>query len=83
MDIKCNIAWYPEVAGHTNGDIMKEIDFKELSNEIIDLLHNISEITVATCNSNKVTARTVYCMCDNLNLYFITSSAYTKYKQLI
>jgi uncharacterized pyridoxamine 5'-phosphate oxidase family protein len=70
------------VVGHTNGDIVKEIDFNNLSNEIVDLLHGISEITVATCDSNKVTARTVYCISDNINLYFITSSAYIKYKQL-
>jgi uncharacterized pyridoxamine 5'-phosphate oxidase family protein len=62
---------------------MKEIMYAEFADEVQELLRHTHEIVVATCDKNRVTARTVYCLCDGLQIYFITSKAYTKYKQLL
>jgi uncharacterized pyridoxamine 5'-phosphate oxidase family protein len=61
---------------------MREINYKDFFNEVVSILSHIREIVVATSLNERVTARTVYCICDDLNLYFITSKAYTKYKQI-
>lgn len=62
---------------------MREISYSKLLNEIEEILGKTKSIVVATCNKEKVTARTVNCVCDGINIYFITSKAYTKYKQLV
>ena len=61
---------------------MKEINYKEFFYEVVSILSHIKEIVVATSYNERITASTVYCICDDLNLYFITSKAYTKYKQI-
>lgn len=61
---------------------MKEIDFKILQNEITGLLDNTNECILATSWNNRVTARTIYYVCNGLDIYFLTSRAYTKCKQI-
>lgn len=61
---------------------MRETSYTELLNEVIELLGNTQEIVVATSYKDRVTARMVYCICDGVNIYLITSKAYTKYKQI-
>ena len=61
---------------------MREINFQDFFNEVVSILSNVKEIIVATSFNDRVTARTVYCILDGINLYFITSKAYTKYKQI-
>jgi len=61
---------------------MRETSYIELLNEVIEILRNTKEIVIATCHKGRVTARTVYCICDDVHIYFITSKAYTKYKQI-
>lgn len=61
---------------------MKDINYQELHDEIVEVLKKTREIVVATSYKDKVTARTVYCICNGLDIYFITSRAYTKYKQI-
>ena len=62
---------------------MKEIEFENLKNEIAILLKKANVIVVSTSLKDHVTSRTVNCFSDGLNLYFVTSKAYTKYKQLL
>lgn len=62
---------------------MREINYVELLNEIKEKLNKMKEIVVATCYKQRITARIVNCVCDGVNIYFITSKAYTKYKQII
>lgn len=61
---------------------MREINYIDLFNEVIEKLSGTKEIVVATCYKERVTARIVYCICDGINIYFITSKAYTKSKQI-
>lgn len=61
---------------------MKELDYTDLYREVIHELKAHKEIVLATCVNNKVTARVVNCMYHQDSLYFITSRAYNKYKQI-
>jgi uncharacterized pyridoxamine 5'-phosphate oxidase family protein len=62
--------------------IMKEIDYLDLKSRIITRLDSVSEIVLSTSYKNRVTSRTVSFRNFGLMIYFITSKAYTKYKQL-
>lgn len=62
---------------------MKEIDFALLKDELAASLKKISEIVVSTSYNDIVTSRTVFCSSDGSDVYFITSKAYTKYKQIV
>ena len=62
---------------------MKSLDYMEIKEKIIQLLKEQKNIVLATCENGKVTARTVYCASNELKIYFLTSKAYTKYKQII
>lgn len=62
---------------------MKEIPYTEFADEVRELLRQTHEIVLATCDKKRLTARTISCLCDGLNIYFITSKAYTKYKQIL
>ncbi|HNX60876.1 MAG TPA: hypothetical protein PKK43_17380 [Spirochaetota bacterium] len=62
---------------------MKEIDFALLKDELTAALKKISEIVVSTSCNDIVTSRTVFCSSDGSAVYFITSRAYTKYKQIV
>lgn len=61
---------------------MKVLDYSEMKDKIIDRLKEQRNIVLATCENGKVTARTVYCTSNDLKIYFMTSKAYTKYKQI-
>ena len=61
---------------------MKDIDFDSAYSELTERLSGRNEIVLATSDKNRVTARTIWYVSDGLDLYFITSRAYTKYKQI-
>lgn len=62
---------------------MQNLDYEEMKAKIIGQLKNQKDIVLATCVDGKVTARTVYCISNDLQVYFMTSKAYTKYKQIV
>ena len=62
---------------------MKELDYELLKEEVWSYLKCFKEVVLSTSYKDYVTSRTVYCFFDEGGLYFITSKAYTKYKQLI
>lgn len=61
---------------------MKNIDYRNCYEEVIKELDSIEEIVLATSYQNRVTARIVNCIVDREYVYFITSKAYTKVKQI-
>ena len=61
---------------------MKEINFNALKDEIFKRLKELKEVVISTSYKDQVTSRTVYCYLDNDYLHFITSKAYTKYRQI-
>jgi len=60
----------------------KQIDFDSRYNEIMDALKNDKSIVFCTSNGDKVAARTVFFALHNDCIYFMTSTAYPKYKQI-
>ena len=61
---------------------MKSLDFELLKQEVIHTLERSKSIVLATCSNNRVTAREVYYASKDFNLYFVTSKAFDKYKQI-
>ena len=62
---------------------MKEIDFESLKDELAGEIGRAREIVLSTSSDDHVTSRTVYFFPEGLTVYFITSRAYTKYKQIV
>lgn len=62
---------------------MKEVDYREVYSSIYQVLISYKEITLATSYKDRVTSRTINFFCDNRDIYFITSKAYDKYKQIL
>lgn len=62
---------------------MKSLDYTKMKSKIIERLKEQKNIVLATSENGKVTARTVYCTSNGLKIYFMTSKAYEKYKQII
>ena len=52
---------------------MDELNYNDLSNEIIEKLESTNVIVFATCADNKVTARTMCPINDGLAVFFGTS----------
>jgi len=61
---------------------MKSLDYEELKREVIHRLENSNSIVLATCSNNRVTAREVYFASYDFCIYFVTSKAFDKYKQI-
>jgi uncharacterized pyridoxamine 5'-phosphate oxidase family protein len=61
---------------------MKQLDYEEKINEVMNILKNEKPIVLCTSNGNKVAARTVYYFLFNDCIYFVTSKAYKKCKQI-
>ena len=61
----------------------KQLQFDETHNKIIKALECNESIVIATFNKNKIAARTVYFVLLDSNIYFLTSKAYDKYKQIV
>lgn len=61
---------------------MKSLDYEILKQEVTHTLENSKSIVLATCSNNRVTAREVYFATNNFSIYFITSKAFDKYKQI-
>ena len=62
---------------------MKTIDYENACSNIAERLAARETIVVATSEGGRVTARTVYCVSSGVDVLFITSKAYTKYKQIL
>ena len=60
----------------------KQLDYCEKYKEFAETLENNKSIVLATSHRDKVMARTVYYALHDSSLYFLTSSAYAKYKQI-
>jgi len=58
------------------------LNYAELKNEIIWMLENTQEITLATCFKNKVTARTMAIVNEELTIMFQTDSNSEKIQQM-
>lgn len=61
---------------------MKTMDFIATKEKIMQRLSEQKSIVLATCENGKVAARTVYCTSNGMKIYFMTSKAYRKYKQI-
>ncbi|HEX2947890.1 MAG TPA: pyridoxamine 5'-phosphate oxidase family protein [Clostridia bacterium] len=61
---------------------MKSLDYEVLKQDVIKALENSNSIVLATCNNNRVTAREVYFASNDFRIFFITSKAYDKCKQI-
>jgi general stress protein 26 len=61
---------------------MKSLNYELLKQEVINTLENSRSIVLATCSNNRVTAREIYFASNNFSIYFLTSKAYDKYKQI-
>ncbi len=59
-----------------------ELNYQELSNEIIERLEGIRQIALATCAGDRVFARTVSPVNDGLTIYFSTGGNSEKARQL-
>lgn len=61
---------------------MKYLEYESTRNEVIKIIEQQKTIVIATSYKERVTARTVYCISNGLTVYFLTSKAYLKYKQI-
>lgn len=61
----------------------KDLDFLEKQKEITNVLEREKSIVIATADGERVAARTVYYVFLDESIYFYTSTAYTKYKQIL
>ena len=61
---------------------MKELNFEEKYNEVMERLKNEDTIVLATSYKDKVTARSLWFVLYKSSIYFFTTTAYTKYKQI-
>lgn len=61
---------------------MKQLNYLEQKENIEKRIQSRREMVLATCDKTRVTARTVFCINEGLNVYFVTSKAYLKFKQI-
>ena len=61
----------------------KQLQYDEAYNDIINALESRESIVIASFNKDKIAARTVYFTLYNSCIYFLTSKAYNKYKQIM
>ncbi len=61
---------------------MKELNFEEKYSEVMERLKNENTIVLATSYKDKVTARSLWFVLYKSSIYFFTTKAYTKYKQI-
>ena len=61
----------------------KQLQYDESYNKVIKALESKDSIVIATFNKDKIAARTVYFVLYDSCIYFITSKAYNKYKQIL
>ena len=61
---------------------MKNLDFDVVKEDVFHTLKNNLSIVLATSCNNRVTAREVYFASNGFTIYFVTSKAYEKYKQI-
>jgi len=61
---------------------MKQLDYEENYNKVMERLKKEEIIVLATSYKDIVTARSVWFILYESSIYFVTSKAYTKYKQI-
>lgn len=61
---------------------METINYNDLKNEIIESLNNKKTAVLATCENNKISARSLSLVNDELTVYFQTDKKFNKCKQI-
>jgi hypothetical protein len=61
---------------------MKMLDYQEQIDNLFNVMKSKKEIVLATTDGKAVSARTVYCVSNGRHVYFLTSKAYRKHKQI-
>lgn len=61
----------------------EQLEYETKYHEVMQYLKNKDSIVIATTNGNKVAARTVYFVLYESSIYFLTSKAYAKCKQIV
>ena len=60
---------------------METINYNDLKNEIIESLNNKKTAVLATCENNKISARSLSLVNDELTVYFQTDKKFNKCKE--
>jgi len=61
---------------------MNEINYTEFFNEVVAILNHTEEIVIFTKIHERISSRIVYCICDNLNIYFIGFKDSNEYNEV-
>lgn len=61
---------------------MDVLNYLELEKEAINFITTNKKMVLATCSENRVTARTMSIINDELLIYFQTDQAFIKYRQI-
>lgn len=61
---------------------VKTVNYSEMTNQIIARLNSKTDIVLATSDGRTVSARTIYYFNEGLRIYFLTSKAYRKFKDI-
>ena len=61
---------------------MEKVNYNELKNQITKILKNKKTAVLATCENNKITARTLSMINDDLTIYFQTDKKFDKCQQI-
>jgi uncharacterized pyridoxamine 5'-phosphate oxidase family protein len=61
---------------------MKQLNFEDKYNEVMKRLENENTIVLSTSYKDNVTSRSIWFILYESSIYFVTSKAYTKCKQI-
>jgi len=64
-------------------ELSQKIDLQTLEGEIKETLGDHKIMVLTTCSSNRVTARSMSCIIDGLNVFFQTDSGFLKIGQIL
>jgi len=64
-------------------ELSQKIDLQTLEGEIQETLGDHKIMVLATCYSNRVTARSMSCIIDGLNMLFQSDSGFLKVGQIL
>jgi general stress protein 26 len=61
---------------------MEKVNYKQLKNQIIDILKNKKTAVLATCDDNNISARSLSLVNNDLIIYFQTDKKFNKCQQI-